>query len=78
VGDVSELGRCTFLFYFKGTPSWIYKNVLPPLGRKLLVMWERIGEALKMVVSATLEQYLSTHLSFRWTIPLSISTAFEL
>jgi hypothetical protein len=28
------------------------KNVLPPLEPKLLVLWERIGEALKMVCSA--------------------------
>jgi hypothetical protein len=28
------------------------KNVLPPLEPKLLVMWERIGEALKIVYSA--------------------------
>jgi hypothetical protein len=35
-------------FYFKGTPCWIWqKNVFPPLEPKLLVMWERINEALK-------------------------------
>jgi hypothetical protein len=28
------------------------KNVLPPLEPKLLVMWERIGEALKMMLGA--------------------------
>jgi hypothetical protein len=28
------------------------KNVLPPLEPKLLVMWEKIGEALKMVCGA--------------------------
>jgi hypothetical protein len=28
------------------------QNVLPPFDHKLFVMWERIGEALKMVYSA--------------------------
>jgi hypothetical protein len=39
-----------FIIFFKGTPSWILpKNILPPLQHKLLVMWERIGEALQVV-----------------------------
>jgi hypothetical protein len=34
-----------YLFYFKGTSSWIFlKNVFSPLEPKLLVMWEGIGE----------------------------------
>jgi hypothetical protein len=41
---VLVLGRWTFFFNFKGT-----KKVLPPLEPKLLVMLERIGEALQIV-----------------------------
>jgi trehalose-6-phosphatase len=44
------LRRWIFLFYFKGTTSWISKkNDFPPLQPKLLVMWEGIGEALHIV-----------------------------
>jgi trehalose-6-phosphatase len=44
------LGRWTFFFNFKGTPSWILqKKILPPLEPKLLVMLGRIGEALQIV-----------------------------
>jgi hypothetical protein len=42
----------TFFFNFKGPPSWILlfaKYILSPLELKLLTMWERIGEALKMM-----------------------------
>jgi hypothetical protein len=38
------------------------KNVLPPLEPKLLVMWERIGEALKMVCGA--KQCAALHKQF--------------
>jgi hypothetical protein len=58
------LGHWTFFFYFKGPPSWILqKNVLQPLEPKLSVMWEKIGEALKMMFrqrSATLLQNVMT------------------
>jgi hypothetical protein len=38
------------LFYFKWTSSWIsVKTVLMPLEPKLLVICERIGEALEIV-----------------------------
>ncbi len=37
------------IFNLKGTPCWILKkNVFPPLEPKLLVMWERISEALQV------------------------------
>jgi hypothetical protein len=36
----------------KATISYFEKNILPPLEPKLLVMWERIGEALKVVYGA--------------------------
>jgi hypothetical protein len=39
----SEMWCWAFLFYFKGTTSWI------PLKPKLLVMCERIGETLEKV-----------------------------
>jgi trehalose-6-phosphatase len=43
------LGRWTFFFNFKGTPSWILqKNVLPPLEPKLLVMLGRIVKRCKL------------------------------
>jgi hypothetical protein len=42
IGIALVLGCWAFFFNF-------VKNGLPPLEPKLLVMWERIGEALKMV-----------------------------
>jgi hypothetical protein len=42
------VGHWTFYLTFKGPHLGFYKNVLPPLE----VMWERIGEALRMVFSA--------------------------
>jgi hypothetical protein len=40
-------------FFFPEKASWISQNnVLPPIELKLLVMWERIGVAVKMVYSA--------------------------
>jgi hypothetical protein len=53
IGIALVLGCRAFFFNFKrATILNFAKNVLPPLDPKLLVMWERIGEALKMVCSA--------------------------
>jgi hypothetical protein len=38
-----------FLFYFKGTPSWILQKTFLPLEPKLFVMWETISEVLQVV-----------------------------
>jgi hypothetical protein len=47
------LGRWALFLNFKRKPSWILqKNVLQPLEPILLVMWEKIGGALKMVYNA--------------------------
>jgi hypothetical protein len=43
------LRRWKFLFYFKGTLSWILQKRFPPLEPRLLVLWERIGEVLHIV-----------------------------
>jgi hypothetical protein len=46
-------GRWAFFFNFKGETILDFaKNVLLPLEPKLLVMWEKIGGALKMEYSA--------------------------
>jgi hypothetical protein len=46
---VLVLGRWTFFFNFKGTPSWILQNnVLPPLEPKLLVILGRIVKRCKL------------------------------
>jgi hypothetical protein len=45
------MGYWTFYFILKGAILDLAKNVFPPLEPKLLLMWERIGEALKMVYS---------------------------
>jgi hypothetical protein len=59
IGIALVLERWIFFFNFKGPPSWIsQKNVLPPLEPKLLVIWERIGEALKVVNGA--QQFAET------------------
>jgi hypothetical protein len=45
--------RWAFFFNFKGETILDFaKNVLLPLEPKLLVMWEKIGGAVKMVNSA--------------------------
>ncbi len=49
MGIVIVLGRWAFFFKFEEPPSWIAKNILPPLEPNLLVIWERIGEVLKVV-----------------------------
>ncbi len=41
-----------FFQFLRATNLNFAKNVLPPLEPKLLVMWERIGEALKVVYGA--------------------------
>jgi hypothetical protein len=46
------LGRWTFFFCFKGQSSSILQKIFCCNLSELLVMWERIGEALKMVYSA--------------------------
>jgi hypothetical protein len=52
-GNALVLSLWTFFFYFKGQPFWILqKTVLLPLEPNLLVIWERIGEALKVVYGA--------------------------
>jgi hypothetical protein len=49
VGNGSVLGRWTFFFHFKGTPSWfLQKIVLPPLEPKLLEMLGRIVKRCKL------------------------------
>jgi hypothetical protein len=50
----SSVGALDILFFLFLRASFLdfAKNDLPPLEPKLLVMWERIGEALKMVYSA--------------------------
>jgi hypothetical protein len=45
-------GAGNYFLVLKGHYLVFRINVLPPLEHKLLVMWERIGEALKMVYSA--------------------------
>jgi hypothetical protein len=51
--NCSSVGRWTFFFNFKGPSSSIFqKNVSPKLEPQLLVMWERIGEAPKVVYGA--------------------------
>jgi hypothetical protein len=53
VGNASVLWRWTLFFNFKGTPSRIlHKMFCRQLEHKLLVMWEIIGEALKIMCSA--------------------------
>ncbi len=47
---VLQYSGTVFGLFFKGTPSWIMqKNVWQLFELKLLVMWERIGEALQIV-----------------------------
>ncbi len=49
-GNALILRRWTFFFNHEGPPYWISpKTLLPP---KLLVILERIGEALKVVYGA--------------------------
>jgi hypothetical protein len=50
-GIVLVLGCWIFLFNFKGPPSWTLQK-MQLLKPKLLVMFKRIDEALKMVCSA--------------------------
>jgi hypothetical protein len=52
VGNASVLGRWTLFLNLNGKHPVFTSNVLPPLEPKLLVIWERIGEALKMVYRA--------------------------
>jgi hypothetical protein len=49
MASVAVLRPWIFFLNFKGTPSGLCKNFFPPLQPKLLVMWERIGEALQFV-----------------------------
>jgi hypothetical protein len=47
------LGRWTFFFNFKGVTILDFsENFVPPLELILMVMWEKIGEVLKIVCSA--------------------------
>jgi hypothetical protein len=41
-----------YFFILRDTILYFPLNILPTLEHKLLVMWERIGEELKMVYSA--------------------------
>jgi hypothetical protein len=45
MANASVFRHWLFLFYFKGTPSWILQKIF---SAKLFVMWERIGEALQV------------------------------
>jgi hypothetical protein len=54
VGNAYVFGRWILLFNFKGTPSCTVFRIkqFAPLEPKLLVLWKRVGEVLKMVCSA--------------------------
>jgi hypothetical protein len=49
---LSRWGAGHSFFILQGLHLDFAKNILPPLEPKLLVMWERIGEVLKVVYGA--------------------------